>query len=52
MSQHGGEALVQEAARILCEEAVLDYRSAKLKAAQRLGLGPKAALPDNASVQR
>ena len=51
MSQHGGEALVQEAARILCEEAVLDYRSAKLKAAQRLGLGPKAALPDNASVQ-
>jgi hypothetical protein len=46
-----GGALVQEAARILCEEQVLDYRSAKLKAAQRLGLGAKAALPDNASVQ-
>ena len=44
-------SLVQEAARILCEESVLDYRAAKLKAAQRLGLGPKAALPDNASVQ-
>ena len=43
--------LVQEAARILCEEAVLDYRAAKLKAAQRLGLGSRAALPDNASVQ-
>jgi hypothetical protein len=43
--------LVQEAARILCEEAVLDYRAAKLKAAQRLGLGPRAALPDNAAVQ-
>jgi hypothetical protein len=44
-------SLVQEAARILCEEAMLDYRAAKLKAAQRLGLGPKVALPDNASVQ-
>jgi hypothetical protein len=43
--------LVQEAARILCEEAVLDYRTAKLKAAQRLGLGGNAPLPDNASIQ-
>ncbi|MDE0854509.1 MAG: hypothetical protein OSA97_08800 [Nevskia sp.] len=53
----GGEAgsppsaLVQEAARILCEEAVLDYRSAKLKAAQRLGLGGNTPLPDNARIQ-
>lgn len=48
-----GEAspLVQEAARILCEEAVLDYRAAKLKAAQRLGLSGHAPLPDNASIQ-
>ncbi len=56
MNRHPGERnetspLVQEAARILCEEAVIDYRSAKLKAAQRLGLGSRAALPDNASVQ-
>ncbi len=54
MSQSGARdtsPLVQEAARILCEEAVLDYRAAKLKAAQRLGLGPRAALPDNAAVQ-
>jgi len=43
--------LVQEAARILCEEAVLDYRAAKLKAAQRLGLGGNTPLPDNASIQ-
>ena len=54
-ADRGGAAaansLVQEAARILCEEAMLDYRAAKLKAAQRLGLGPKAALPDNASIQ-
>jgi len=43
--------LVQEAARILCEEAVLDYRAAKLKAAQRLGLGGNTPLPDNARIQ-
>lgn len=43
--------LVQEAARLICEEQLTDYRTAKLKAAQRLGLGPKAALPDNAAVQ-
>jgi hypothetical protein len=52
---NGGAAsanpLVQEAARILCEESLLDYRAAKLKAAQRLGLGPNAPLPDNASLQ-
>lgn len=42
--------LAYEAARILCEEAALDYRNAKLKAAQRLGAG-HGALPDNAEVQ-
>ncbi len=45
------EDLIAEAARIICEEAVLDYRSAKLKAAQRLGLGPRTAMPDNARIQ-
>jgi hypothetical protein len=43
--------LVAEAARIICEEAVLDYRSAKVKAAQRLGLGSRTALPDNARIE-
>ncbi|MBL6749685.1 MAG: hypothetical protein ISP90_04150 [Nevskia sp.] len=43
--------IVQEAARILCEEGQLDYRTAKLKAVQRLGLSPRAALPDNARIQ-
>lgn len=45
------DEIVHEAARIICEEAVLDYRLAKQKAAQRLGLGLRAALPDNARVQ-
>jgi hypothetical protein len=44
--------LAQEAARVICEEQVTDFRVAKQKAAQRLGLGPRAALPDNAAVQQ
>lgn len=54
---HGGgsaedaRSLIQECARIVCDEDVLDYRSAKLKAMQRLGLSPRGALPDNASIQ-
>jgi len=43
--------VIAEAARIICEEDVLDYRSAKLKALQRLGLSSRGALPDNASIQ-
>ena len=47
----GSEELVAECARIVCEEDVLDYRAAKFKAMQRLGLSPRSALPDNASIQ-
>lgn len=45
------DEILHETARIICEELVLDYRMAKQKAAQRLGFGGRAALPDNASVQ-
>lgn len=44
--------LAQEAARVICEEQVTDYRLAKQKAAERLGLGSRAAMPDNATVQQ
>lgn len=44
--------LAQEAARVICEEQVTDYRQAKQKAAERLGLGSRASMPDNASVQQ
>jgi hypothetical protein len=44
--------LAQEAARVICEEQVTDYRLAKQKAAERLGLGPRASMPDNATVQQ
>lgn len=43
--------LAQEAARILCEEQLTDYRIAKQKAAQHLGLNSQATLPDNSIVQ-
>lgn len=42
--------LAQEAARIVCEEQLTDYRLAKHKAAQRLGLGRDTALPDNVQI--
>lgn len=44
--------VAQEAARVICEEQVTDYRLAKQKAAERLGLGTRASLPDNATVQQ
>lgn len=44
--------ITQDAARLICEELLFDYHSAKLKAAQRLGYGSKVALPDNARVQQ
>lgn len=43
--------IVQEAARIICEEQLTDYRLAKQKAVERLGLGPKSQMPDNALIQ-
>ncbi len=45
-------SIVQEAARIICEEQVTDYRMAKQKAAERLGLPARSGLPDNAQVQQ
>jgi hypothetical protein len=44
--------LVSETARIVCEEGHTDYRLAKLKAAERLGLGSGVHLPSNAEVQQ
>lgn len=41
-----------EAARIVCEELLTDYRAAKHKAAERLGLPPRAPMPDNREVQQ
>lgn len=51
MNSHARAAITEEAARIVCQEALTDYRAAKIKALQRLGLPPRStALPDNAQV--
>lgn len=45
-------AVVQEAARIVCEDGLTDYRLAKQKALARLGLREGSAkLPSNAEIQ-
>jgi hypothetical protein len=48
---HQRLALAAEAARIIQEEGLLDFRGAKAKAAARLGLGRRARLPDNAEIE-
>lgn len=51
----GGNAqseITMEAARIICEEAVFDYRLAKTKAAQRLRLNGRTPMPENARIQQ
>jgi hypothetical protein len=44
-------ALAQEAARLMAEHGIRDFLSAKLKAAERLGVMEKAALPRNAEIE-
>lgn len=43
--------IAQEAARILAEGGNRDYHAAKLKAAQRLGVGERGNLPKNAEIE-
>lgn len=40
-----------EAARLISEHGIRDYRQAKLKAAQRLGLGDEQGLPRNREIE-
>lgn len=47
----GGGDIAQEAARIFVEEALTDYGQAKRRAAERLGLPARSAMPDNARVE-
>lgn len=49
---HRRLAVAAEAARIIQDEGLLDFRSAKTKAAERLGLGRNAPLPDNAEIEQ
>ena len=48
---HRRSAVAAEAARIIQEEGLTDFRGAKAKAAQRLGLGRNTPLPDNEEIE-
>lgn len=49
--QRSRHVVAQEAARIIVNHGVRDYRAAKQKAAERLGLSTRGALPGNAEVE-
>ena len=49
-TDHRRTAIAQEAARIMQEQGQRDFRSAKDKAGQRLGLAEQGALPSNQEV--
>lgn len=44
--------LAQECARLMAEEGIQDFRTAKRKAALRLAVTDKAILPDNAEIEQ
>lgn len=48
---HRRLTLAVEAARIIQEEGLTDFRGAKAKAAERLGMGKNAVLPNNEEIE-
>lgn len=46
------QLLAQEAARIIVEQGIEDYRLAKNKAAERLGLSERGSLPGNSEIEQ
>ena len=50
-AEHLRRALAQEAARIMAEQGIDDYRLAKRKAAERLGATDIAVLPKNIEIE-
>lgn len=51
-SERARRMVAQEAARIIINQGVRDYRAAKLKAAERLGLNTRGSLPGNPEIER
>ena len=50
-TERARQVLAQEAARIIVDQGIRDYRVAKQKAAERLGIGSRGALPGNAEIE-
>ena len=46
------QVLAQEAARIIVDQGIQDYRTAKIKAAERLGMKDRGSLPGNSEIER
>jgi hypothetical protein len=46
------QLLAQEAARIIVDRGLRDYRIAKIKAAERLGMNSRGALPGNTEIEQ
>ena len=51
-SERARTLLAQEAARIIVNHGVRDYRVAKMKAAERLGIGTRGSLPGNGEIEK
>lgn len=51
-AERARQLLAQEAARIIVNQGVRDYRAAKRKAADKLGFHSRGALPGNAEIER
>jgi hypothetical protein len=50
-SERARQVVAQEAARIIVDHGVRDYRVAKQKAAERLGVNGRGSLPGNAEIE-
>ena len=50
-TERARQVLAQEAARIIVNHGVRDYRVAKQKAAERLGVSARGALPGNSEIE-
>jgi hypothetical protein len=50
-SERARQVVAQEAARIIVHQGIRDYRVAKQKAAERLGLSAHGSLPGNAEIE-
>jgi hypothetical protein len=50
-SENLRRAVAQEAARIMAEHGIQDFRAAKRKAAERFGIGEEGALPSNTEIE-
>lgn len=51
-SERARQVVAQEAARIIVNHGVRDYRVAKIKAAEKLGMNTRGSLPGNGEIER